>query len=80
MLNSGSENIEPRIQKQQDFFESAICRQKKTTNIDKGWSNKYNVKVFGQNQTLFEKVNFEKKITKTLKPFIKTCLRKIMSV
>ena len=65
-LNSGSENFEPRIKKQQDFFESAFFREKRTTNIGKSWSNKYYAKISGQNQTLFEKVNSEKILTTTL--------------
>ena len=65
-LNSGSENFEPRIKKQQDFFESAFFREKRTTNIGKSRSNKYYAKISGQNQTLFEKVNSEKILTKTL--------------
>ena len=65
-LNSGSENFEPRIKKQQDFFESAFFREKRTTNIGKSWSNKYYAKISGQNQTLFEKENSEKILTKTL--------------
>ena len=64
-LNSRSENFEPRIKKQQDFFESAFFREKRTTNIGKNWSNKYYAKMSGQNQTLFEKVNFEKILAKT---------------
>ena len=70
LLNSRSENFEPRIKKQQDFFESAFFREKRTTNIGKSWSNKYYAKISGQNQ--FEKVNFEKIFTKTFKPFIET--------
>ena len=72
-LNSGSENFELRIKKQQDFFESAFFREKRTTNIGKSWSNKYYVKISGQNQTLFEKVNSKKYWPKhynlLLKPF-----------
>ena len=71
LLNSGSENFEPRIKKQQDFFESAFFREKRTTNIGKSWSNKYYAKISGQNQTLFES-QFWKKMTKTFQPFIKT--------
>ena len=65
-LNSRSENFEPRIKKQQDFFESAFFREKRTTNIGKSWSNKYYAKISGQNQSLFEKVNSEKILTTTL--------------
>ena len=36
------------------FFESAIFREKGTTNIGKNWSSKYYAKISGQNQTLFE--------------------------
>ena len=38
-----------------------IFREKRTTNIGKSWSNKYYAKISGQIQTLFERVNFEKK-------------------
>jgi len=54
------------MKKQQDLFESAFFREKRTTNIGKSWSNKYYAKISGQNQTLFEKVNSEKILTTTL--------------
>ena len=45
------------LKKQQDVFETAIFREKRTANIGKSWLNKYFVKISGQNPTLFEKVN-----------------------
>ena len=42
------------------FLSICYLRKKKTTNIGKRLVNKFYVKISGQNQTLFEKVNFGK--------------------
>ena len=61
------------------FLNLLFFREKRTTNIGKSWSNKYYVKISGQNQTLFEKVNSKKYWPKhynlLLKPFSKRLRR-----
>ena len=54
-------NIEPRIKKQQAFFEICFLLTKiRTTNIGKGWRNRNHGKISGQNQTFLKKKILEK--------------------